>query len=124
VLTDHYQQAGAMAFEPGAGLAYLCRMESDDPKIPSDAPDDLPDEAADDAADDSGDVADDLPDPIEMEPVEISSGVEIDSADGTKRKRMSGPDIIRDQVSRLPSKPGVYRMFGETGELLYVLKRT
>jgi len=35
---------------------------------------------------------------------------------------MSGPDIIRDHVTRLPSRPGVYRMFGETGELLYVGK--
>jgi excinuclease ABC subunit C len=57
-----------------------------------------------------------------METEEISSGVEIDSADGMKKKRMSGPDIIRDQVSRLPGKPGVYRMFGENLELLYVGK--
>ena len=107
-----------MAFEPEAWLAYLCRMESDDPKIPEDAPDDLPEDAVD--ADD--DVVDDLPEDVEMETEEISSGVEIDSADGTKKKRMSGPDIIRDQVRRLPGKPGVYRMFGENGELLYVGK--
>ncbi len=30
--------------------------------------------------------------------------------------------MIRDQVSRLPGKPGVYRMYGEAGELLYVGK--
>ena len=118
LLTERQQQAAAMPFEPQARLAYLCHMESEDPKIPEEAPDDLPEDAVDDADDET----DDLPDAIEMEPEEISSGVEIDSADGTKKKRMSGPDIIRDQVSRLPGKPGVYRMFGETGELLYVGK--
>ena len=111
-----------MAFEPRAGAPYLCGMESDDPKIPEDAPEKLREDAADDTFDDSGDGADDLPEPIEMETEEISSGVEIDSADGMKKKRMSGPDIIRDQVSRLPGKPGVYRMFGENLELLYVGK--
>ncbi|HOY77650.1 MAG TPA: excinuclease ABC subunit UvrC [Hyphomonadaceae bacterium] len=44
------------------------------------------------------------------------------ASDGAKPKRISGPDIIRDHVTRLPGKPGVYRMFGETGELLYVGK--
>ena len=122
MLTDRQQQAGAMAFEPQARLAYLCGMESDDPEIPEDTAEDLPDEAGDDTVDDSDDVANDLPDAVEMETEEISSGVDLHSADGAKKKRISGPDIIRDQVSRLPGKPGVYRMFGETGELLYVGK--
>jgi excinuclease ABC subunit C len=122
MLTDRQQQAGAMAFEPQARLAYLCGMESDAPEIPEDTPEDLPDEAGDDTVDDSDDVANDLPDAVEMETEEISSGVDLHSADGAKKKRISGPDIIRDQVSRLPGKPGVYRMFGETGELLYVGK--
>jgi len=111
-----------MAFEPQARLAYLCGMESDAPEIPEDTPEDLPDEAGDDTVDDSDDVANDLPDAVEMETEEISSGVDLHAADGAKKKRISGPDIIRDQVSRLPGKPGVYRMFGETGELLYVGK--
>lgn len=122
MLTDRQQQAWPMAFEPQARLAYLCGMESDDPEIPEDTPDDLPDAAGDDTVDGSDDVADHLPDAVEMETEEISSGIDLHSADGAKKKRISGPDIIRDQVSRLPGKPGVYRMFGETGELLYVGK--
>ncbi|MDP3495001.1 MAG: excinuclease ABC subunit UvrC [Hyphomonadaceae bacterium] len=57
-----------------------------------------------------------------METEEISSGVSLDSTEGGKQKRVSGPDVIRDHVTRLPSRPGVYRMFGEAGELLYVGK--
>ncbi len=33
-----------------------------------------------------------------------------------------GADLIRDLVTRLPDTPGVYRMFGEGGESLYVGK--
>ncbi|MHB8528336.1 MAG: excinuclease ABC subunit UvrC [Caulobacteraceae bacterium] len=36
--------------------------------------------------------------------------------------RPSGPALIRDEVRRLPDAPGVYRMFGEDGEALYVGK--
>ncbi|RYG31000.1 MAG: excinuclease ABC subunit UvrC, partial [Burkholderiales bacterium] len=57
-----------------------------------------------------------------METEEISSGVDMHATDGAKPRRVSGPDIIRDHVTRLPGKPGVYRMFGENGELLYVGK--
>ena len=90
-------------------------MESDDP-----APeDDLPEDAAEDLEDE---VEEELPAEVEMEPEEISSGVDVLGSDGAKKKRVAGPDVIRDQVSRLPGKPGVYRMFGETGELLYVGK--
>ncbi len=35
---------------------------------------------------------------------------------------LTGAALIRDQVSRLPDTPGVYRMFGEGGESLYVGK--
>ena len=33
-----------------------------------------------------------------------------------------GAALIKDEVSRLPDTPGVYRMFGESGEALYVGK--
>lgn len=107
-----------MAFEPGRRLAYLCGMESDDPKTPEDATNDP---SEDTVADVEVGADDDLPAEIEIEPEEISSGVDLHASDNRK-KRVLGPDVIRDQVSRLPGKPGVYRMFGETGELLYVGK--
>ncbi|WP_370462149.1 excinuclease ABC subunit UvrC [Phyllobacterium sp. SYP-B3895] len=34
----------------------------------------------------------------------------------------SGPDVIADLVKRLPNKPGVYRMFNTSGDVLYVGK--
>ncbi len=100
-----------------AGLTCLTypAMESRDPPEDEGLPDE-PELASEEEAEDE------LPPEIEMEPEEISSGVDIISADGVKKKRVSGPDVIRDHVTRLPGKPGVYRMFGETGELLYVGK--
>ncbi len=35
---------------------------------------------------------------------------------------LSGPEIIRDFVTRLPGKPGVYRMFDAKGDAIYVGK--
>ena len=35
---------------------------------------------------------------------------------------LTGAALIADEVRRLPDKPGVYRMFGESGEALYVGK--
>jgi len=35
---------------------------------------------------------------------------------------LTGAALIKDQVSRLPDTPGVYRMFGDGGEALYVGK--
>ena len=32
----------------------------------------------------------------------------------------TGPDVIKDYLTRLPAKPGVYRMLGTKGEVLYV----
>jgi excinuclease ABC subunit C len=34
----------------------------------------------------------------------------------------TGPDLIRDFVTRLPGKPGVYRMFDADGDVIYVGK--
>jgi len=34
----------------------------------------------------------------------------------------TGPDIIKDYLARLPARPGVYRMLGTKGEVLYVGK--
>ncbi len=89
-------------------------MESRDPPDAADPPEE-PENL-------EGEAMDDLPDEIEMEPEEISSGVDLTAPDAGKKRRVSGPDVIRDQVSRLPGRPGVYRMYGETGELLYVGK--
>lgn len=36
--------------------------------------------------------------------------------------RLTGAALIKDEVRRLPDTPGVYRMFGEDGEALYVGK--
>src|SRR3989344_6731180 len=35
---------------------------------------------------------------------------------------LKGAALIKDEVRRLPDKPGVYRMIGEDGEVLYVGK--
>jgi excinuclease ABC subunit C len=35
---------------------------------------------------------------------------------------LKGAALIKDEVKRLPDRPGVYRMVGEDGEVLYVGK--
>ncbi len=40
----------------------------------------------------------------------------------TRPRAPNGVEVIKDNLSRLPSKPGVYRMFGADGEVLYVGK--
>src|ERR1700749_3880490 len=35
---------------------------------------------------------------------------------------LKGAALIKDEVSRLPDRPGVYRMMGDDGEVLYVGK--
>ena len=37
-------------------------------------------------------------------------------------ERLTGADLIRDEARRAPDRPGVYRMYGEDGEALYVGK--
>jgi excinuclease ABC subunit C len=37
-------------------------------------------------------------------------------------ERLTGADLIRDEARRAPDRPGVYRMYGEGGEPLYVGK--
>jgi excinuclease ABC subunit C len=37
-------------------------------------------------------------------------------------ERLDGPDVIKDFVKRLPSKPGVYRMYDAKGDVIYVGK--
>ncbi len=97
-----------------AGWPTYAGMESPDPPDDEDFPD---------APESLEEEAEEAPPPeIETEPEEIASGVDVLAADGAKKKRMSGPDVIRDQAARLPAKPGVYRMYGEAGELLYVGK--
>jgi excinuclease ABC subunit C len=40
----------------------------------------------------------------------------------TAENRLQGAALIKDEVRRLPDAPGVYRMIGEDGEVLYVGK--
>jgi excinuclease ABC subunit C len=40
----------------------------------------------------------------------------------TEGSAFSGIALIQDEVKRLPDAPGVYRMFGDDGECLYVGK--
>jgi excinuclease ABC subunit C len=45
-----------------------------------------------------------------------------DSPPGLDAPPLIGAALIKDQVTRLPDAPGVYRMFGDEGEALYVGK--
>ncbi|HVY88150.1 MAG TPA: excinuclease ABC subunit UvrC, partial [Hyphomonadaceae bacterium] len=69
-------------------------------------PDDIPESLED--------VEGDAPDDIADEPAS--------DAARPAGARLTGPDVIKDNLKRLPGRPGVYRMYGETGDLLYVGK--
>jgi excinuclease ABC subunit C len=45
-----------------------------------------------------------------------------DAPDIPSETPLKGMDLIKDESSRLPDSPGVYRMMGEAGEVLYVGK--
>ena len=45
-----------------------------------------------------------------------------DTPDIPSETPLKGMDLIKDESSRLPDSPGVYRMMGEAGEVLYVGK--
>jgi len=45
-----------------------------------------------------------------------------DAPDIPSQTPLKGMDLIKDESSRLPDSPGVYRMMGEAGEVLYVGK--
>ena len=42
--------------------------------------------------------------------------------DVTAAPLLKGAALIKDEVKRLPDRPGVYRMMGDEGEVLYVGK--
>src|SRR5262245_54909050 len=91
------QQPGKVWFEPAPRLAYLCGMESPEtPETPA-------------------------PETEEPEAEDIASPDEPAGAPAPGAK-LSGLDVIKDNLKRLPGKPGVYRMFGDKAELLYVGK--
>ncbi len=49
-------------------------------------------------------------------------GPSVDTAVATAPPRLVGAELIADEVRRLPDSPGVYRMIGEDGAVLYVGK--
>jgi excinuclease ABC subunit C len=46
----------------------------------------------------------------------------MDESPAAFEDRLIGADLIRDEARRAPDRPGVYRMYGEGGEALYVGK--
>ncbi|HEY0125051.1 MAG TPA: excinuclease ABC subunit UvrC [Rhizobium sp.] len=70
------------------------------------------------------DESDDIEDDIEVEGDAGASPVTpVDWNEGGKNETgLHGADLIAEFVKRLPNNPGVYRMFNEAGDVLYVGK--
>jgi excinuclease ABC subunit C len=73
------------------------------------------------------DESEDVEDDIEVEGGDAAappvSATAIDWNEGWKNETgLKGADLIAEFVKRLPNSPGVYRMFNETGDVLYVGK--
>ncbi len=52
----------------------------------------------------------------------LLASIEWDDAGGAAASGLTGVDLIVALAKRLPNRPGVYRMFGKDGEVLYVGK--
>ena len=70
------------------------------------------------------DESDDIEDDIEVEGDAAASPVApVDWNEGGKNETgLRGAELIAEFVKRLPNNPGVYRMFNEAGDVLYVGK--
>ena len=70
------------------------------------------------------DESDDIEDDIELEGDAAASPVTpVDWNEGGKNETgLRGAELIAEFVKRLPNNPGVYRMFNEAGDVLYVGK--
>ena len=70
------------------------------------------------------DESDDIEDDIEVEgDAAVSPVAPVDWNEGGKNETgLRGAELIAEFVKRLPNSPGVYRMFNESGDVLYVGK--
>jgi excinuclease ABC subunit C len=57
-----------------------------------------------------------------MEGSSIADAADPDADDLARADGLTGLALLQDEVKRLPDSPGVYRMLGEDGEVLYVGK--
>jgi len=69
------------------------------------------------------DESEDIEDDIEVEGDAAAPVVPVDWNEGGKNETgLRGAELIAEFVKRLPNNPGVYRMFNEAGDVLYVGK--
>ncbi|SIP94265.1 Excinuclease ABC subunit C [Rhizobium sp. RU20A] len=72
-----------------------------------------------------GGILYDETEPDEDDDMEVAPSrpvIDIDWSEGMKDPGLKGADLIQEFVKRLPNSPGVYRMFNEAGDVLYVGK--